>query len=104
MLGNQQQAPSVARIVRPTRATIQWNDALDVVPARHERDRSTTSCSFLAESGSLVDSSRRYRSSAPRRQLAQLYCCHRRHGSRFHPVRDGHERERGRSVDGGRGC
>ena len=30
---NQQQAPSVARIVRPTRATIQWNDALDVALA-----------------------------------------------------------------------
>jgi CBS domain-containing protein len=30
---NQQQAPSVARIVRPSRATIQWNDPLDVALA-----------------------------------------------------------------------
>jgi CBS domain-containing protein len=29
----QQQAPSVARIVRPSRATIQWNDPLDVALA-----------------------------------------------------------------------
>jgi CBS domain-containing protein len=30
---NQQQAPSVARILRPSRATIQWNDPLDVALA-----------------------------------------------------------------------
>ena len=29
----QQQAPSIARIVRPSRATIQWNDPLDVALA-----------------------------------------------------------------------
>ena len=29
----QQQAPSVARIVRPSRATIQWNDPLDAALA-----------------------------------------------------------------------
>ena len=29
----QQQTPSIARIVRPSRATIQWNDPLDVALA-----------------------------------------------------------------------
>jgi CBS domain-containing protein len=31
---NQQQAPSVARVVRPSRATIQWNEPLDAALAQ----------------------------------------------------------------------
>ena len=50
---NQQQAPSVARIVRPSRATIQWNDSLDVALA-HMNATFHDELFVLAEIGSLV--------------------------------------------------
>ena len=77
---NQQQAPSVARIVRPSRATIQWNDPLDVALAH--MNATFHDELFVLTGDRLIG----------------------RHGSRIHAMRDGHERERGPSVDGDRGC
>ena len=49
----QQQTPSIARIVRPSRATIQWNDPLDVALA-HMNAMFQEELFVLAEDRSLV--------------------------------------------------